>query len=547
MTKMTKTQRTAILEAHNAPTVGVDEYFSRGYVHATRPTLAVMRRNGWVTEGRYNRQAPVTTAGLIAAGMHMDAIHAKAIAENTLRNADVDLCVAIADERRRLSVSGFRNVDLMALNNVMDAIHGEAIREDNVRDADAASAEQLHPSYKLFNRAVREGRSYRAAMDILHAEAIRENNVRDAPARPRNAGPRIWIDSGKRGDQRTVNIMLTGTDMDVINLIDQLNLLIHDRQDMPAVTALHDALCDRTPLVARTWPPADRDKAILHAEALAENGPWTSRLSVEGRQAVRDAAHTVALEEHRQRLYGRTHLGTLIGPTGIACNAEFRGMATSSSPRVADVTCPDCLAAFRRPRVCHLASPGDQVAGCGASVGSASLVASSNIDVNVTCPECRSIIDVPVDMDAIHAEALAFELIMYGETADRDRAKALVEALREDDGGWGQPDGMLDTTEVQRTHDQIREEAFRAVRLPAYCGSDWAHELHGGCGGSTVDMPSPPVANTPAEARTGTPDRVAAALDELAALHRDAHKLHLDVLTGRVNRIASILRGEGGV
>lgn len=526
MTKMTKTQRTAILEAHNAPTVGVDEYFSRGYVHATRPTLAVMRRNGWVTEGRYNRQAPVTTAGLIAVGVDMDAIHAKAIAENTLRNADVDLCVAIADERRRLSVSGFRNVDLMALNNVMDAIHGEAIRENNVRDA--ASAEQLHPSYKLFNRAVREGKSYRAAMDILHAEA------------------------------------------------------------------------------------------------LAENGPWTNRLSVEGRQAVRDAAHTAALEEHRQRLYGRTHLGTLIGPTGIACNAEFRGMATSSSPRVADVTCPDCLAAFRRPRVCHLASPGDEVAGCGASVGPASLVASSNIDVNVTCPECRSIIDVPVDMDAIHAEALAFELIMYGETADRDKAKAHGEALHvepgdwhgtarrvsigvgdavhprgavgsdrvfgkvllvdgvsikvswpgsvgwhriedldphtdqegatatvaaslEDDGGWGQPDGMLDTTEVQRTHDQIREEAFRAVRLPAYCGSDWAHEPHGGCGGSTVDMPSPPVANTPAEARTGTPDRVAAVLDELAALHRDAHKLHLDVLTGRVNRIASILRGEGGV
>jgi len=110
--------------------------------------------------------------------------------------------------------------------------------------------------------------------------------VSATPARPRNAGPRIWIDSSKQGGRCTVKIMLTGTDMDMINLIDQLHLLIHDRQDMPAVTALHDMLCDRTSLVARTWPPTPAGR---------------SRADEDYPQDGRDHVHGPAILEHLQR------------------------------------------------------------------------------------------------------------------------------------------------------------------------------------------------------------------------------------------------------
>lgn len=63
---------------------------------------------------------------------------------------------------------------LIAAGVDMDAAHGEALREDAVREADAASAHQLHPSHRRFNAAVIEGKSYRAALDILHAEALAE-------------------------------------------------------------------------------------------------------------------------------------------------------------------------------------------------------------------------------------------------------------------------------------------------------------------------------------------------------------------------------------
>lgn len=356
MTKMTKAQRTAILRAHNnggTEAAGTAIYWSRGRVRVPRRTADVLAREGWVSG-----DALVTTAGLIAAGVDMD------------------------------------------------AIHGEAIRENNVRDADAASAERLHPSYKLFNRAVREGKSYRAALDILHAEA------------------------------------------------------------------------------------------------LIENGPWTNRLSVEGRQAVRDAIHGEALVE------------------------DF----------------------LRRP----------------------SMVRAQEIG-------------------AAERQRAAEK----AETADRDRARAMV------DEGWGQPDGMLGPTEAQHTR--------------VYCGSDRAHEPHGNCGGSMVDAPCLPAANTPAEARTairinlhgrsmvvlkstttdrwslngsmitwqtlmdicggifidldyvtantpaeartGTSDRMAAALDELAELRDDivpsistiGNVLARHLITQHLDRIVSILRGEGGV
>lgn len=63
---------------------------------------------------------------------------------------------------------------------------------------------------------------------------------------------RVWVDSSTRGDTHTVKVMLTGTDRDVIHLIDELNLVIDGN---PSIAALHDMLCDRTGLVAKEWPP----------------------------------------------------------------------------------------------------------------------------------------------------------------------------------------------------------------------------------------------------------------------------------------------------
>ena len=89
MTKMSKVQRTAVLDFHNGPT-------SKGYSLIADPrTITVLIKNGWATFGpgvsvawalrARRRTAHVTTAGLIAAGVDMDAIHAEALAEDRAR------------------------------------------------------------------------------------------------------------------------------------------------------------------------------------------------------------------------------------------------------------------------------------------------------------------------------------------------------------------------------------------------------------------------------------------------------------------------------
>lgn len=86
MVKMTKTQRTAILDFHNGVTS--KQYWA---IASRARTAAVLVREGWATypghvsEGAIKagrvRTFNVTRAGLIAAGVDMDAIHAEALME----------------------------------------------------------------------------------------------------------------------------------------------------------------------------------------------------------------------------------------------------------------------------------------------------------------------------------------------------------------------------------------------------------------------------------------------------------------------------------
>lgn len=121
MTKMTQAQRKAALEAHTS--TGVPRGMFSLFVRTA--TFRAMVRNGWA-QGVSVFGGNVTTAGLLAAGVDMD------------------------------------------------AIHGEALYEESVRELDRAALEQASPRARHFNAAVREGKSYRAAIDLLHGEALAE-------------------------------------------------------------------------------------------------------------------------------------------------------------------------------------------------------------------------------------------------------------------------------------------------------------------------------------------------------------------------------------
>jgi hypothetical protein len=76
MTKMSKTQRTAVLDFHNGVTS------KRHTLVAGASTIQALIRNGWAIKTSANyRTAYVTTAGLIAAGVDMAAIEAEALDE----------------------------------------------------------------------------------------------------------------------------------------------------------------------------------------------------------------------------------------------------------------------------------------------------------------------------------------------------------------------------------------------------------------------------------------------------------------------------------
>ncbi len=87
MTKMSNPQRNLILAAHHRP-AKVTPYGSRGEVvlpSRLHFSGEVLRRHGWATQGNHG-WLNVTKAGLVAAGVDMDAIHDDALTENDLRS-----------------------------------------------------------------------------------------------------------------------------------------------------------------------------------------------------------------------------------------------------------------------------------------------------------------------------------------------------------------------------------------------------------------------------------------------------------------------------
>lgn len=94
MTKMSKAQRTAILMAHARRAAHATSRPGHGdWVLAPSPTVEICVRQGWArrVEGILgDNVARVTPAGLIAAGVDMDALHAEAETEDESRLRKVD-------------------------------------------------------------------------------------------------------------------------------------------------------------------------------------------------------------------------------------------------------------------------------------------------------------------------------------------------------------------------------------------------------------------------------------------------------------------------
>lgn len=101
MTKMSKAQRAAALEAHT--TVGAPLGMFSGFVRPA--TFRAMVRNGWA-QGASAFGGGVTTAGLIAAGVDMNAIHADAL--SAYREATRAARQGVARRRYGFDVINFR-------------------------------------------------------------------------------------------------------------------------------------------------------------------------------------------------------------------------------------------------------------------------------------------------------------------------------------------------------------------------------------------------------------------------------------------------------
>lgn len=140
MTQMSKAQRTAVLEAHTYRVANpnglrdghVDARGGKGRTARWRMIEAMM------TAGHLDRAGRITRAGLVAAGVDMDALHA------------------------------------------------EASYEYSLWEMEQSAAEEATPAYRHFVKAVQLGGDYRAAMDVLHAEALVENGRRTVVALRRN-------------------------------------------------------------------------------------------------------------------------------------------------------------------------------------------------------------------------------------------------------------------------------------------------------------------------------------------------------------------------
>lgn len=151
---MTEVQRDAILRAHRDRTA----YNLIGVIYAAPRTLRVLHANRWA-QG-FDDQP--TRAGLIAAGINMDKLHAKALADWVVREDDAR-DDAVRAEARRYNLRGGRgDARLWAADICREAAHREALAED----AERGSARGM------LHRMSDEGRQ--AVIDAAHVQALTE-------------------------------------------------------------------------------------------------------------------------------------------------------------------------------------------------------------------------------------------------------------------------------------------------------------------------------------------------------------------------------------
>lgn len=172
MAKMSKAQRTAILDFHNGVT-------AKGHtLIADSRTIAALIRNGWATFGpgtsvawalrAKRRAAYVTRAGLIAAGVDMDALHARALADWTVRDDD-PRDDAVRAEAASFNMRGGRgDARLWAVGIVRERAHAAALIEHDCTLNPISHAARECPG-SVLNRA--------------HAEALQEDQERTAEAK----------------------------------------------------------------------------------------------------------------------------------------------------------------------------------------------------------------------------------------------------------------------------------------------------------------------------------------------------------------------------
>jgi len=150
---MSETQRDAILSAHERGTGII--WAGRGPGRASKATRAVMIAEGWITKKTWL----VTTAGLIAAGVDMDAIHAEALEANACgscgRQGPPQGCAINCGDR---------------MDDALDE-HATRGHVDNRAEIGAQRTVRYHTLVKAAG-------SFSAAKDALHAEALAEHERR---------------------------------------------------------------------------------------------------------------------------------------------------------------------------------------------------------------------------------------------------------------------------------------------------------------------------------------------------------------------------------
>jgi hypothetical protein len=150
MAKMSKTQQENVRAAHaNLNSNGRQ-------IATTARGREYLWNNGWMAPN-----LRPTTAGLIAAGVDMDAIETEAHKENNRREAD---------ERASILARHAAEVRDLAHAEAWDE-HAERGHVDNRAEIGAARTQRFHGLVKI-------ARSFTAALDILHAEALVEDFTR---------------------------------------------------------------------------------------------------------------------------------------------------------------------------------------------------------------------------------------------------------------------------------------------------------------------------------------------------------------------------------